>query len=99
MVYRLLETHLLTPGRRLGAGVTLSLVAHLGCLALLLALVTRGGTSPMDGDASEGDRVDVSTIGEPGPQGNAGAETDAAAAPVKNRPRRVPVATRPRAAT
>jgi TonB family protein len=97
--YRLLQAHLLTPGRRLGAGATLSLVAHLGCLVLLATVVTRGGTSPTDGDGTEGDRVDVSTVGEPGPEGNADREAGQGAA-AKERPRRVVVSSpRPRAVT
>lgn len=99
VLHRLLEAHLLSPGRRLGAGVTLSLVAHLGCLALLVAVVTRGGTSPTDGDGSEGDRVDVSTIGEPGPEATADQETGKTATPTRDRPRRAAAPTRPRAST
>jgi outer membrane biosynthesis protein TonB len=98
---RVLQAPWLTPGRRLGAGATLSLLAHLGCLALLTLVVTRGGTSPADGDGTEGDRVDVDTIGDPGPQGSADREAGQTPSPGREtRPRRVAVApTRPRAVT
>jgi TonB family protein len=80
-------------------GVGLSAVAHAGCLTLLAVVVTRG-RSAVDGDAGEGDRVDVTTVGEPGPPGDS---DRAGAQPAPSAPepsRRVAVApTRPRTAT
>jgi TonB family protein len=88
-----------TPRGRLGVGVSLSAVAHAGCLVLLVLVVTHG-RSLVDGDGEEGDRVDVTTVGEPGPPGDSERESGQAARPTPERPRRVAAApARPRAVT
>ena len=96
---RLLHPRSVTARARLGVGASLSTVAHLGCVALLVAVVTRG-RSPLDGEEGEGDRVDVTTVGDPGPAGDSARETGQPERPAAERPRKIAVApARPRAAT
>jgi TonB family protein len=100
MLGRLLHPQSFTPGGKLGVGASLSAVAHVGCLILLAVAVTRGGRSPVDGDGGEGDRVDVTTVGEPGPAGDSDHEAGKPASPSTERPRRAAVTpARPRAVT
>jgi TonB family protein len=79
-----------TPRARLGVGASLSAVAHAGCLVLLTLAVTRG-RSPLEGDGEPGDRVDVTTVGEPGPLGDTDREMGPAKAATE-RPRKMAVA-------
>jgi outer membrane biosynthesis protein TonB len=82
MASRWLQQRLVGPGRRLGLALALSSAAHLGCLALLLNLATRGAGTAPDGDTAEGDRVEVTTAGDPGPLPGL-APADSAPAPPK----------------
>jgi TonB family protein len=65
MRYRL-PARLNTLGWRLGRGAALSAAVHLGGLALLATAVVRAGRAPIDGDGSEGDRIDVTAAAEAG---------------------------------
>jgi TonB family protein len=56
--------HFLTPGRRLGLGVTLSAALHLAGLAALAALATRAGRATFTYDLEGWDTVEISDVGE-----------------------------------
>jgi outer membrane biosynthesis protein TonB len=56
-----------TPRQRLGLGATLAAAVHLAGLTALGLVVIRAGRSLVAGDEVDGDRVEVSTVGEPAP--------------------------------